>query len=278
MGLLWPVQIGNNGKDDRQIFSDSSQLMDAQTEFEHDPRIVCKTIFDGAKRYWGSGLALKIGATALGVWSVLAGASSPLAPAWVTGLAIVAELCLWRSDLLKGRGESLKRKIEYQDSFGWALSAIEISDHLARLPASTRRAIARSVRENYFASKEAVGTRRALENLQESSWWSKDLAGYMGGLCSALHAVLMLASFASLYVSVATVRDFAALQTVSRVVTGVLSMIGSLGLVKLIVGYYGFSRGAERIERATVGPLQAKRSDQVEAIKLLHEYQVARAG
>ena len=55
-----------------------------QTDFEHDPRIVCKTIFDGAKRWWGVALALKIGAAVLGICFVVAGASSALAPASVT--------------------------------------------------------------------------------------------------------------------------------------------------------------------------------------------------
>jgi hypothetical protein len=249
----------------------------AQQQFEHDPRIIAKIVFDGAKRWWVAALTLKIAVAGMGIWFVFSGVTSALAPGSLAVIGIAAELCLWWSDLLKGRGEALKRKIEYQDAFGWALSPMDMSDHLARLPSKTRAAISKTVRENYFASNEAPGPKRAMENLAESAWWSKDLAGYMAMICSVVLAALLVGSIATLSVSISTIRAFTSLQTVSRVVTAVLSLIVSLGLVKLIVGYYGFGRTAERIERIAAGLLKPKRVDQIEAIKLLHEYQVARA-
>lgn len=221
-------------------------------------------------------LAKIIGA-GLGIYFIANKVTSSLAPVSIVAIAIIAELFQWRSDVLKGRGEGITRKVEYQDAFGWTFPNKDLSDHLAKIPARTRRAIAQAVKDNYFASQEPPGPRRAAENLQESAWWSKDLAGFMLSVCAVLTAVLFVGALAALSVSVATIRDYDALQSVNRVVTSVIALIISLGFLKLIVGYYNFASKAEQTERCTITMLKSKKVDQTEAIQLLHEYQIARS-
>lgn len=239
-------------------------------------RLVSKSLYDGAKFWWGSGLLLKVIAAGLGVTFVFVNQSSALTSASVVCAAIFSELCQWRSDVLKGRAEALKRKIESADGFGWNLSGKDISDSLAKISARTRAKIEEAVKENYFASQEQPGVRRALENLQESSWWSKDLSGTMAIICAIITAVLFTAALGALVVSVGNATDVAVLQTVNRVVISIIALVTSVGLLKLIVGYFSFSRKAEQIEQATSILLLGDPSD-IEAVKVLHEYQVARA-
>lgn len=246
-------------------------------DFEHDPRNLVKVIFDGAKLWWIAGLASKIVAAVLGIVAVLLNLTSAAFPIALAALAIASEFFQWRSDALKGRAEGLKRKIEYQDAFGWQISRIDYSDHLANLSGKQRNAVAQSVKENYFASRQPKGPVRAMENLQESSWWSKHLAGTMEVVCGVTIAFLLLGSIFGFNLSISTIKDFTTLQSVSRVVTSVLALIASLGLIRLLSGYYAFARRSELIEQAVAVLLKDANVDQVSALRQLHEYQIARA-
>ena len=94
-------------------------------------------------------------------------------------LAVLSEVFTWQSDKNKADAEALRRKLDYEDSLGWEISGAELSDFLARAPQKIRDSIDDEKQENYFASKDMAGTKRALKNVQESAWWSKHLAEKM---------------------------------------------------------------------------------------------------
>lgn len=245
--------------------------------FEHDPRILAKYIFYGAKFYWGMGLLAKIIGAGFGIYFIAEKVTSSLAPGSIVILAIGSEFCQWRSDILKGRAEGITRKVEYQDAFGWNFPTKDLSDQLTKIPAKKRAEIAQAVKDNYFASKEPQSPKRAMENLQESAWWSKELAGTMLALCSIIMVIFLLGTLAMFSVSINTIRDYGALQSVNRVITSILSLLVSLGLIKTVVGYYNFSRKAEQTEQATIVLLKSNPVDEKDAIRLLHDYQLGRA-
>jgi flagellar biosynthesis protein FliQ len=191
-------------------------------------------------------------------------------------MAAFAECAQWRSDILKGRAEQLKRKIELFDGLGWTISPADLSDALAKISSRRRNLILKAVKENYFASQTSVGPKRAVENLQESAWWSKDLAGTTLILCAIVTVVLVVGSLISLGVAVSAVKDTATLENTSRVIAAIVSLIVSLGLIRLMSGYFAFGRRSEQVEKATVHLLGGTVSE-VEAIKLLHDYQIARS-
>ena len=252
--------------------------MAANSDFPHDPRVLAKTIYDGAKLFWSVALALKVLSASLGVYFVLSGTTQVSAPWSIVVLAVLSELSQWRSDILKGRAEQLKRKIEFHDGLGWPLSPADISDYLARLSKARRQAIEVAIRENYFASTKDKSPGRAVENLQESSWWSKHLAGTMLILCSIIVAILVSASLLVLGLAVSATHEIASLENTSRVVSAVLALVVSFGAIRLLNGYFAFARKSEQIEEAaktlTSGEGTPVESD---VIKLIHDYQIARA-
>ncbi len=247
--------------------------------FAHDPRSIAKSIYDEAKTCWVAAISAKGAAAALGILFALQGWTSTAAPWCLASLALLAELAQWRSDILKGRAEQLKRKIEFYDGLGWPLSSADMSDYLARISTKRRKAIEQSVRENYFASTKDKGVARSLENLQESSWWSKHLSATMGTLLAVAIGALVAGALVALAAAIAAAQQVADLQATSKVVCAVLSLAISLGSVKLLSGYFGFARKSEQVEESTK-TLMAKAGSvtETDAVKLTHDYQIARAG
>ncbi len=246
------------------------------TESAHAPRIVAKTIYNEAKLFWSFSLFLKVLAAALGIVFVLSAFSGVMVPWILAIIAIVAECCHWRSEILKGRAEQLTRRIEFFDGLGWTISNADLADLLTKISSRKRKALLSAVKENYFASSSSVGSKRALENLQESAWWSKDLAGIMLTVCAAVTVCATLGSLFSLGIAVTATKSIATLENASRIIAAVLSLIVSLGLVRIMSGYFVFSRRSEQIERVAAGLLNETVSE-LEVVKLLHDYQIARA-
>ena len=87
--------------------------------FEHDPRILAKVFYGKAKIFWCMSLSLKLFSAILGIVFVVAQTTPSFSPVIVFILAVGSELSQWRSDGYKGYAESLTRKIEYHNGFGW---------------------------------------------------------------------------------------------------------------------------------------------------------------
>ena len=247
------------------------------TGLRHDPRKLCNACFSLAKRWWGAALFFKacvILVSAVVIWfSVLSKASPFLA----LSLALASEWFAWRSDRAKSIAETLLRKLDYRDAFGWEISKSKLSDVLARSGGKLRKRIPpEDHRENYFASSESVGLVRALQNLQESAWWSKHLAEKMGRYTLAGTIVATLGSLLILVTTVGTLQSFEVRASVGRVVTAVLMLAVSLGLVRLTLGYYDFSPRAHRTEERATEFLKGGCTE-IDAIKLYNDYHLDRA-
>lgn len=198
-------------------------------------------------------------------------------PFIVAVLTITSELAGYRMERVRGIAQGLRRKLETLNSFGWEISNREMSDLFARCSGSVKRRVKREVSEEpYFASKEEPGPKRAAENVMESAWWSKHLSESMFWTCSAIIGIAIIGSLVALVVSVLAITDHNTLNSVARIVTSVLLLGLSCGLVRLAVGYYSFGQKAGQIEIQAEG-LLTKKVIQVDAIKLLHEYQLARS-
>jgi hypothetical protein len=243
----------------------------------HDIREFVGALFRRAKRWWIGSLACKVGSILVGALSVLLFPDLKSGAVFVFLIYIISEVSTWRSDYFKGTAEAVLRKLDFRDSFGWEISRAEIADLIMNCPASIRRRIPPPTGvDNYFASKEVPGAARAIENLQESAWWSKHVAKRMGHICLGTTILLVLLSVIVLLISVDTIRDFDTLSSVGRVVTSALMLIFSLGLLRLTLGYYGFAKKAEQSDQQTL-KLFSTGCDELGAVKAWHEYQVARA-
>ena len=247
------------------------------TGLRHDPRKLCNAYFSLAKRWWGAALFFKacvILVSAVVIWFSILSKTSPFL---ALSLELASEWFAWRSDRAKSIAETLLRKLDYRDAFGWEISKSELSDVLARSSGKLRRRIPpEDHRENYFASSEFVGSVRALQNLQESAWWSKHLAEKMGRYTLAGTIVATLSSLLILVTTVGTLQNFEMRASVGRVVTAVLMLAVSLGLVRLTLGYYDFAQRAHRTEERATEFLKVGCTE-IDAIKLYNDYHLDRA-
>ena len=252
--------------------------MDKEHEVrKHRARALSRALYDLSKRWWWASIACKLGVFVVGAAVVL----------WLPGLKysavlifliyLTSELSLLRSDWFKGRAETILRKLDFEESFDWKISAAELADYELRSPARVRNRLPTTPSEKkYFASSAPLGPKRAAENVLESSFWSKHQAERMGNWCLAITCLLIIGSVVVLVVSIDTVKNINSLSNIGRVVTSVLMLVFSLGLLKLMLGYYAFGKKAERAEQAAEGLLKAG-CEERDAIKVLQEYQVARA-
>lgn len=243
----------------------------------YDPFAIARALDWCAKWWWGASLILKLFAFVAGLSIIL-----PLPPERISyivaALTIVSELSSYRSDAIKSRAQSLRRKVDVQDSFGWQMAGAEFSDLLMRCPRSVK-ARARVDRSNdlYFASKEPPGPRRALQNISESAWWTKHLSEQMSHFCYAVLILSVIVALAVLIVALDTLDGSDTRASVARVITAGLMLLLSVGIVRLAVGYYGLSQDAGATEKAATTLVDSGKGDIVDAVKIMNEYHVARA-
>ncbi len=244
---------------------------------KYDVRLLNQYLFDYSKRVASLSLFVRILAYLIGAVLVLSAISFSQLPFLVAIFAIMADLLQWQSDNVKGVAESLLRKLDFLDSFGWRISKTEISDILARSPGNIRKSISwRGPDYAYFDSEEKPGPKRALENLVESSWWSKHLAETSAQIYTIATVVLLLASAVVLIISIETIQNFSVLMNISRVVTSTLLLVITLRLIRFAVDFNNFSRKASQIEGQANDLLKIPDIDNEQAIKLFYEYQFAR--
>jgi len=252
------------------------------SECEDSPRTIrqlCTCYFDRTKRWWWFSLSLKVGAFVLGVVAIL----WPQIGLWVAGVVAVLLFCAEASSIrtnhLRSVAETLHRKLDFQNSFGWAISNTEIADAVATLPKRVRNRLANNNKpDDYFASIEGEGWRRGMQNLKESSWWSKLLARSMCKLCVGLTIALVSISLAMLFVSYGLVSSVEPLTAISRVVISILILVVSLGLIPLAINYNSFANKSEKSQTRATDLLKSKLEDnESQSIKAFNEYHLARA-
>jgi hypothetical protein len=244
----------------------------------HNLREISQALFDAAKYWRIAELSLRISVFAVGGVVVFLSILPKYAPFLIAFLSIIAELCHLRSNANKGLAESILRKLDVWESFGWPISGMELSDILMQCPARLRKIHpADHEHRQYFFSQQTFGPKRALENAQESAWWSKHLAMRTGHFYLATTIVLVFISLGALLVSIETIHNFDVLSNIGRVVTSTFMLIFSLGLIRFIFGYYQFSSQASRVETQAARLLELDSVNQDQAIKLIYEYQLSRA-
>src|SRR5438309_1897948 len=99
-------------------------------------RQVCTCYFDWAKRWWWLSLGLKFIAFAVGIVSIWLPQSIVFVSASVAVLLFGAEASIIRSNALRSTAEGLQRKLDFQNSFGWPISELELADVVAAMSKS----------------------------------------------------------------------------------------------------------------------------------------------
>nr|WP_139088714.1 hypothetical protein [Oscillochloris trichoides] len=223
------------------------------------------------------GFVLRIIVFTFGILSIILSFLNQATPFIIAFLSIIVEVCNWRADNYRGSAEDLHRKLDMQESFGWSISRNEMSDIVVQLSERERKeSLATNNIEPYFASQNPVGAKKALENLQESSWFTKHLALRMSMLYSIATVLLTVGSIWLLVISIEMIQNLNTLSNIGRLATSILVVVFSLGLAKFAYGYYRYNIKASNTERSAQDLLRSTSLTETEAINLWHDYQIAR--
>jgi hypothetical protein len=245
---------------------------------DYDLRSLSNKVYELAKKWLVGSTILRMSVFVIGILALLSQDLSKLSPFILAFLTAAAEYCTYQSNDQQSVAETLRRKTDMEDALGWPISRAELSDVLIRIPpkvAMTLRPVVST--QPYFASKQPVGPTRALENLQESAWWSKHLAEKMGYVYLWSMIVLIAISVAVLIISILTVNNFSVLSNIGRAVTSTIMLIFSLSLIRFTRGYFRFSQRCQRIEDQASELLQHETPTEVQAAKIMNEYHLSRA-
>src|SRR3990167_4626571 len=192
-------------------------------EYKHNLRALDKALRRSVESWWIATLLTKFSIFIVGTLAIFLSIISQGAPFIVVALSAVSEFCNRRSNSIRDTWETLHRELDAYDSFGWPVSRAEVSDLLIQSPRKLREQLSAPVSEEaYFASVQTKGAKRAIENMQESAWWSKHLARTAGNFYSAIITILIIGSIVLLILSIETIRDFDLLANIGRVVTSTL--------------------------------------------------------
>lgn len=265
-------------------------MQDTPTERKHSAELLRTALFWRCKLLWSAGLSAKFIIYVLGVAVLILPSDGKTLGLVALVLGFASEGLLWWSDCWKSAAQGLHRKLDLEDSFGWSITKKELADYLARFTGKLDPLCGKA-KGSYFASQEPAGTKRALQNLRESAWWSMHLGESMGWVFALLILLIIGGSIFLLNVSIITIPltpaqtpptngGLAPLEVVNagviKIVTSVLLFIISYGLLKLAVGYFSFASQSRQIREKAEALQDSDCSDQVAAIKLWQDYHLAR--
>lgn len=201
---------------------------------------------------------------------------------------------MWLSERWKGAASELHRKLDLENSFGWNISDQEMKNFLARYAGDIVN-FAGKEKGNYFASNHPPGPLRAVENLEESAWWSMHLSETMGWISTGVIVLTIIGCIFLLNISLHDVSEAtkqvgsalvantssdenskAVSAGIVKAVTSIMLFVFSYGLFKLACGYFLFSKKAEQLAEKAESIQKGGTPDQIEVIKMWQEYHLAR--
>jgi hypothetical protein len=242
-----------------------------------DLRAINQNRFAHAKRLWAIANLFRFTAFVVGAWAVFLAKPPLYLPQILFMIVVAAELLQWRSDVVKSRCESLLRKLDVCRSFNMEISPADKRDIAAYLPKSVRQRFSDAESpDTYFTSVTPPSPQKAVEDLVESAWYSKQQASMMFGVCLVLSVIVVGVAFAALVVSSNDVQNLTTRTNISKVVTAWLLLIFSLGMFKHGWGYYKFAERSERTYRTGEHLLRGEVTED-DAVKQWYEYQIGRA-
>lgn len=245
-------------------------------------KINAKT-FGKAKNWYFGFVISQFAVLAFAVTSIFTDINPKLNAAIVFLGVLITELVRWRSDSWKSQGESAKRKWEMANGFGVSVDGKDIADWLASKPRGLLSDVrADEIRGLDFDSGQPQGPRRAVENTEESAWWSKHQSRRIVVYLSLILVVVVVAAFVALAFTIGALKaanvtqSGSPVQTVAGIICSVLMFVFSINLVRLLVDFWSFASEAEDILRRCAALLKSPNISQGEALAVMHDYQTAR--
>ena len=233
-----------------------------------------------AKRWAGIAITIQLALFVLGVLAVFVPSASLTCYPWIgIPVALGASFVAGHAARLRSTGESLKRQHELADGLGRLPSHSHLADVQHDLGNSLCPKLAQLLAKGVtYDSARPVGPARVLENLVESSWYSKHLAKYVGGWLLITFILCLVISIAALLWCLVNLHDSVASTNAAKCIAATLLFMLSVGLIRSYQGYTRFAEKCGTCESQATEQLKVDPGDLYQAQRLLSEYQLARAG
>jgi hypothetical protein len=243
-----------------------------------DLRAVNKNRFALAKRLWMISILLKVSIFVLGSYFVFTSESYRYLPQALLVMAAASELFQWRSDIIKGRSESLLRNLDLCISFGRKISDADKRDIVSCMPKKLRKEMeAPEVVDTYFESNEAPGPRKAVENLVESAWYTRKQTEVILAINLILIVLVLALSTFALMVTSRELENVSTRENINKLVTSWLLLLFSLGLARHAWSYYKLLQRCQKTESNGDHLLGNNEISEADALKQWYEYQITRS-
>jgi hypothetical protein len=240
---------------------------------------VSGSLANHSKRWWGIGIGLQFIVVGINIVIVLVvGSFSQSLSLLAALLSIGYVFTQWYSDRLKRVSDSVKRKFEMYDGLGWKLTPKEVSDLIVAVPEKIINDAKIPSDEPFFDSDAPPSPQRVIQNLEESSWWTKHLADSMTKVTALVCAGIFAIASVTMVIALQTITNQTVVVILSKIIVSIIVFIFSGGYFRMSFEYFRLSKEAEKIEDRASKILSTRKITETVALKELHEYQIARSG
>jgi len=194
-------------------------------------------------------------------------------------VALIGVFISSKSSGFKNKAEMLKRKHEYLMGFGTIPNKGELADLQIELSNELPEEEDELLRKGItYWSKKSAGPIRTLENLMESAWFTKHLAGFCAYCLGTVFLVSLALAISLLILCATSLAGTSVGLAASKCIAATIMFLISTRVLVSWLAYLGSRKNAESIDSAAGELLAtAKKADAFEVQKLLSEYQIMRA-
>ena len=165
---------------------------------EQQLRALSRTQFTIAQACLGCVFAAEVVAVVVGVRGAAMESWEAWATFWLVALALASGFSRRLGDHFAGSANEIRCLLDLRDGLGRPIEPLKAADLIAGTSVVVQRLASRKEPEPYFGSDRTPSPRRLVENVRESSWWTKWLAADMSMVAGALTAVLVITSLLTL--------------------------------------------------------------------------------
>lgn len=240
----------------------------------HGLRALCTAEFKAAQLCLGLTVAMQLAAAGVGVVTATVPGFAGWGAMALVALASVVAGLRSRGEKHAARGNDMLRQLDLEDGLGRPVSPEVVADLRVSAAWYVDRASKRAVPTRYFESTNKASARRLVENVRESAWWTKHLAGDMSRIArwfSASLFVVVVLILIAVTQSVITPGD----TWPAWIAALTLFLIGQ-GPWQVATRYADYSTRAERIQKEAGRLLREGAVTELEAMDLVAEYHLIR--
>ncbi len=234
--------------------------------------------FKKAKVWGGTHVLLQVLLYLAGVVAVFVPSVTTSYPPVALVLALIGAWLSGQASKFKGVADSLKRQHEYWQGLGPSPPTGLLADMRVNITGDLSEEENRLLREGLtFSSSKAVGPARVLENLSESTWFTKHLAGWCATALCTVFVLTLTGAVILLLVSAASLGDLTVRVAAAKCVAATFTFLLSIGVVRSWLAFSRYSQKAGEIEAEAQRLLKTGNADTLTAQRVLGEYQLLRA-